>query len=121
MCNVYQGGQCLHQPHFSERIRMRILFLLSALSFALATPFFGSGSGSDPDYSGYASGPDYSYGSGVDYDHGSGFGNYDYSGCGSDYSSDYGPNYGSDYGSGYGDYGYDSGPDFGSEHWNALP
>merc|ERR1712088_1258563 len=123
----------------SERIRMRIFFLLSAVSSALAAPFFASGSyygsgsamlsgsgssmrsGSAPDYSGYASGPDYgsdygsgsfarsgsepdysSYASGPDYDY-SGSGNYDYSGSGSD--PDYsgfgsGPDYGSDYGSG---------------------
>ena len=77
---------------------MRILFLLSVLSSALAAPFFGSAA---PVYSGYGSGPDYSgYGS----DYGSGIGNYGsedgpapvYSGYGSglDYSG-----YGSDYGS----------------------
>merc|ERR1719458_2408283 len=90
----------LTTAHSSERIRMRTLFLLSALSSALAAPFFGSGSGSSmrsgsaPDYSGYGSGPD--YGS-ADYGSGSMRSGSapDYSGYGS------GPDYGSaDYGSG---------------------
>merc|ERR1712061_654951 len=125
----------------SERIRMRIFFLLSAVSSALAAPFFVSGSdydsgsallsgsgssmrsGSAPDYSGYASGPDYGsdYGSGSfarsgsepDYSGYASGPDYDYSGSGSDYGSgmrsgsapDYSglgssPDYGSDYSSG---------------------
>merc|ERR1712110_1092555 len=79
----------------SERIRMRTLFLLSALSSAIAAPFSGSVSGSSmrsgsaPDYSGSDYGPDYgSYGSGSMR-----------SGSAPDYSgSDYGPDY--SYGSG---------------------
>merc|ERR1711863_42746 len=103
--------------HSSERIRMRTLFLLSALSSALAAPFFSSGSGSSmrsgsaPDYSGYGSGPD--YGS-ADYGSGS-----MRSGSAPDYSGS-APDYGSaEYGSGSmrsgsaPDYsGYTSGSDY---------
>merc|ERR1712192_161937 len=109
--------------HSSERIRMRTLFLLSALSSALAAPFFGSGSGSSmrsgsaPDYSGYGSGPD--YGS-ADYGSGS-----MRSGSAPDYSGS-APDYASEYGSGSmrsgsaPDYsGYGSGPDYGSADYGS--
>merc|ERR1712228_909308 len=85
--------------------------------YSASGPDYGSGSamrsGSEPDYSGYASGPDYSYRSGSDYAYGSGY----------DYGSEYG-NYGSDYSSlpskrsgSAPDYsGYGSGPDYGSDY-----